>query len=242
MLRSLKHRFRWLRRLLGIGIDAPKVPVGRVVPDYLKVGAGIFLGCVLTALGFGVTRWLAPAAEERGFKPGVFSVRDGGQKKVEESVKQGLLQQIADLEAKNSRLQERLTFYERMKGGALPESPGAVPNGDLPKIARVSVKPGAGGKGVYAYEFVIQRGPGGAKGEFRGRLRLAIKLNQGGKDAMIFYPSPGNQATSKEFLIVVKRFVRVRGAFRVPETAAISSVDVQILDGDTVMIHQEVGL
>lgn len=242
MLRSLKHRFRWLRRLLGIGIDAPTVTVGRVVPDYLKVGVGVCVGCALTVAGVGAARWWAPVAEGKAVGSSVFSVRDGGQKKVEESVKQGLLQQIADLEAKNSRLQERLTFYERMKGGALPDAPGSVPDNALPKIARVSVKPGAGGKGVYVYEFVVQRGAGPAKGEFRGRLRLAIKLNQGGKDAMIFYPSPGDQAASKEFLIVVKRFVRVRGAFRVPDAAAISSVDVQILDGDTVMIHQEVGL
>lgn len=244
-LKRLRQRF---------GIRAPKVAVRTHVAWYWRALAVIALLSVSLALaqwiydagrsiaGFDSQSSSQALADLRGrvaeleaelsVVRGVASAADSNLK-IERVAQQQLAQQVGALESENAALKQDLAFFE----GLLPESIGGEQG---VRINRFRVEPGGAG-GQYRYRLLVIHNASRQQKEFRGELQFALKVQVGGKDAMITLPSE-NDSDRQRYKLDVKHFQRAEGMLPVPPGAVLKSVEARILQDGVVRVRQTINL
>lgn len=153
---------------------------------------------------------------------------------IERTTQQQLGQQVKALESENSGLKQDLAFFE----GLIPASESS---GDLGvKINRMRIDP-EHVAGQYRYRMLLVHNGGRQVKEFKGTLQLLVKVQQGGKDVMIIFPS-GNDPDAQRFRFEIKHFQRIEGVFSVPAGAILKNVEARVLQDGQVRARQSVTL
>ena len=244
-LRRLRQRF---------GISAPKLAVRTHIPWYWRALAIIALLSVSLALG----RWIYDAGRSiAGFDSSssthtieslkvkraaleadlaaakaVASAAESNLR-IEQAAQQQLARQVRQLEADNLALKQDLAFFE----GLLPDTLGSETG---VRINRFRIERDAG-DGRYRYRMLVVHNGAKQQREFRGELQFSLKVQQGGKDAMISVPPEGVQDRDR-FKLEVKHFQRAEAVLPVPAGAVLKSVEVRILQDGTVRARQSINL
>lgn len=244
-LKRLRQRF---------GIRAPKVAVRTHVAWYWRALAVV----ALLSISLALARWIYDAGRSiAGFDSqtssqalsdlkgrvaeleselsgvrGVASAADSNLR-IERVAQQQLAQQVRALESENAALKQDLAFFE----GLLPESIGGEQG---VRINRFRVEQeGVGGQ--YRYRMLLIHNPSKQQKEFRGDLQFALKVQVGGKDAMITLPSE-KDTDRQRYKLEVKHFQRAEGVLPVPPGAVLKSVEVRILQEGAVRVRQTINL
>lgn len=237
------------------GIRAPRVTVRAHVPWYFFGGAAaigllLFMGLGAWVYDSGrrfagfdsgasaqeISRLRASQSELLAEVARLRQIADTGESKfqIEHTTGQQLAKQVKVLEMENSSLREDLAFFE-----------GLVPSGDAtkdsgPKISRFRIEPDLAA-GQYRYRMLIVQRGGKGQPVFHGALELVVKLQQGGKDAMIVLPSGVEEAPSR-FKLEIKYFQRVEGVFAIPTGAVVKSVEARLLQNGSIFSRQVLNL
>jgi hypothetical protein len=234
---------KWRRRF---GITAPRVSVRSEVAWYLRwVGLILVLACsaALAAwmydagrrfAGFDrseVTQELATAMRElestRGELDRLRAVANAADSRlsIERTAQLKLAQQVRGLEQETARLREELAIFESMLSA---ESRAANPL----SINRFKVVPDVL-PGEYRYRLLLLLAPGSRRDrDFQGRLELVVSLTEGGNNAMMTFPEPGDPSAAA-FRLTFRHFHRVEGIFRVDPKARVESVQVRVYEGES---------
>ena len=83
--------------------------------------------------------------------------------------------------------------------------------------------------GEYRYHLLLVTPRSRREREFNGRLELVVNLADGGQNAMMTFPEPGD-ASASEFRLAFKYFRRVEGTFRVNPKARVENVQVRVFE------------
>lgn len=244
-LKRLRQRF---------GIRAPKVAVRTHVAWYWRAAAIVGM----LSLSLALAAWIYDAgrsiagfdsssssqqldtlhqriaeleAESAGLR-GVASAADSNLQ-IERTAQQRLADQVKALEAENVVLKQDLAFYESL----IPETASGEPG---VRINRLRIDP-EGVPGQYRYRMLLVFNGGKQEKEYRGELQLQVKVQLGGKDAMISFPPEGGR-DSTHFRLEIKHFQRIEGVFSVPPGAVVKSVEARVLQDGTVRARQTVNL
>lgn len=244
-LKRLRQRF---------GISAPKVAVRTHVAWYWR---GIAI-VVLLSLSLAMAAWIYDAGRSiAGFDSrstsqaltelkekaveleaelsvvrGVASAADSNLK-IERAAQLQLAQQVRLLESENSALKQDLAFFE----GLLPDSVGGEQG---VRINRFRIEPN-GASGQQRYRLLVIHNASRQQKEFRGELQFVLKVQQGGKDAMITVPSE-TDSDKQRYKLEVKHFQRAEGILPVPPGAILKSVEARILQDGVVRVRQTINL
>jgi hypothetical protein len=234
---------KWRRRF---GITAPRVSVRSEVAWYLR-WVGLILVLALSAAlaawmydagrrfaGFDrseVTQELATAMRElestRGELDRLRAVANAADSRlsIERTAQLKLAQQVRGLEQETARLREELAIFESMLSA---ESRAAHPL----SINRFKVVPDVL-PGEYRYRLLLLLAPGSRRDrDFQGRLELVVSLTEGGNNAMMTFPEPGDPSAAA-FRLTFRHFHRVEGIFRVDPKAKVESVQVRVYEGES---------
>lgn len=245
ILRRLRQRF---------GISAPKVAIRTHVPWYWRGLAVV----VLLSVSLALARWVYDAGRLIAGFDSSSSVRkiehlqaklealeselEASKSKasaadsslaIEQAAKEKLVQQIRGLETENATLKQDLAFFE----GLLPDNLGGETG---VRINRLRIDRD-GQDGRYRYRMLVIHNAPRQQKDFRGELQFALKVHQGGKDAMILVPSEGAPEKDRHRL-EVKHFQRAEGLLNVPAGAVLKSVEVRIVQDGTVRARQTINL
>lgn len=224
------------------GIAAPRVAVHSPIPWYLRwLGMALMLGLSAAAAawiydagrryaGFDQSevedelsttkRDLAAAQEElERLRAGANAAER--RLAIERTAQQKLAQQMRVLEQDNARVKEELATLESMLSS---ESR----SGTVLTIYRFKVEPDVL-PGEYRYHLLLVTPRTRREREFNGRLELVVNLVDGGQNAMMSFPEPGD-ASASEFRLAFKYFRRVEGTFRVNPKARVENVQVRVFE------------
>lgn len=149
---------------------------------------------------------------------------------IERATQKQLSRQAKALELENAALKEDLAFFE----GLVPTSESGDELGV--RIDRFRIGPG-GAVGEYRYRMLVVNNGGRQGKEFKGGLQLLVKVNQGGKDAMITLPS-SSEPNPQRFRFEIKHFHRLEGVFSVPAGVIVKEVEARLLQDGTVRARQ----
>ena len=128
-----------------------------------------------------------------------------------------LARNVAQLQEENAALKEDLGFLRNiMSSGTTPEGLG---------IANLKVEP-AGKPNNFRYGMLLSQG-GQRKQDFKGRLQVVVRALQAGNVNTFTFPDVA--AGEAESVIDFRFYQKVEGRFRLPEDAALRSVEVRIL-------------
>ena len=128
-----------------------------------------------------------------------------------------LARNVAQLQEENAALKEDLGFLRNiMSSGATPEGVG---------IANLKVEP-LGKPNQFRYGMLLSQG-GQRKQDFKGRLQVVVRALQGGNVNTFTFPDVS--AGEAESVIDFRFYQKVEGRFRLPEEAALRSVEVRVL-------------
>ena len=86
--------------------------------------------------------------------------------------------------------------------------------------------------GEYRYRLLLLTPTDRRGRDFNGRLELVVSLQEGGQNAMMSFPEPGDAAAAS-FRLSFKYFRRVEGTFRVNPKAKVESVQVRVYETGT---------
>lgn len=234
---SLKLK-RFRRRF---GIAAPKVVVRHHVSWYWYLA-----GALLVATSAASLAWvLVQRGEEGAMSAEIESLRarlsndeeelrrlrsaaGTGENLVvlERSTQQQLLARIRLLEAENAALKEDGLLFERLM--AQPGEESAL------HLESVRVLPEGATK--YRYRIFLAFRPSKHMPEFRGRFQLKIAYLVDGSVRERLLPGKGER--SAEYQVIVRHFLRKEGVFELPAGARLQSVEVAVLQGDTLKAEQ----
>ncbi len=153
---------------------------------------------------------------------------------IERSTQRQLSRQVKSLELENAALKQDLAFFE----GLMPSS--ALGDEGSVKIDHLRIEP-EGSPNSYRYRMLITHNGGRQMKELKGSLQLWIKVQRGGKDAMISLPSE-TDPNPQNFRFEVKRFHRLEGVFSVPAGNVVKSVEARLLQDGSVRAKQSVTL
>ena len=147
---------------------------------------------------------------------GTLTERDR-QLQIEKASQTELARTVAQLQEENAGIKEDLGFLRRlMSSGTTPEGLGVS---DL-KVER------EGATSEFRYRMLLTQG-GQRKQDFRGRVQIIARVEQGATNTTLTFPDPALPETTGSFEF---RFYRkVEGRFRVPEGSALKSVDVRVV-------------
>lgn len=140
---------------------------------------------------------------------------------IERTAQQQLAQQIRTLEQDNARAREELATLESMLSSE-------ARNGNVLSIYRFKVEPDVL-PGEYRYHLLLVTPRARREREFNGRLELVVSLTDGGRNAMMSFPEPGDAGASA-FRLAFRYFRRVEGSFRVDPKAKVESVQVRVYE------------
>ncbi len=153
---------------------------------------------------------------------------------IERITQQQLSRQVKALEIENAALKEDLAFFEAL----MPATEAGGEVGVTIDYLRIVAD---GTPGDYRYRLLVLNNGGRQAKEFRGSLQLLVKVQQGGKDAMITLPS-GTEQIPQRFRFEIKHFHRLEGGFSVPSDAVILGVEARLLQDGKVRAKQSVTL
>jgi hypothetical protein len=240
---------KFLKMRRRFGIAAPRVAVRSEVAWYLRwAGLIVVLACsaALAAwmydagrrfAGFdrseveqelaGTQRDLQAARSELERLRAVANAAES-RLSIERTAQVKLAQQIRGLEQETARLREELAIFESMLSA---ESRAANPL----TINRFKVVPDVL-PGEYRYRLLLLLAPGSRRDrDFQGRLELVVGLTEGGKNAMMTFPEPGDPSAAA-FRLSFRHFHRVEGIFRVDPKAKVESVQVRVYEAGSEQI------
>lgn len=149
---------------------------------------------------------------------------------IERTTLKQLTQQTKLLEAENAALKEDLAFFESL----IPSTETADAAGV--RIENLRAIP-IGEAGEYRYQMLLVN----KQKVFKGSLQLQIKVQQNGKDAMIFLPDEAEKPPQR-FDVEFKSFHRVEGKFSLPKGAAIKEIEARLLQDGKVRSKQVITL
>jgi hypothetical protein len=233
---------RWWKVRKRFGIAAPRVAVHSPIPWYIRwLGLVLLLGLSAAAAawiydagrryaGFDESevqgelsttkRQLAAAEAELEQLRAAANAADR-RLAIERTAQQKLAQQIRVLEQENARVKEELATFESMLSSE-------TRNGTVLTIYRFKVEPDVL-PGEYRYHLLLVTPRSRREREFSGRLELVVNLVDGGQNAMMTFPEPGD-ASASEFRLAFRYFRRVEGTFRVNPKARVENVQVRIFE------------
>jgi len=153
---------------------------------------------------------------------------------IERTAQQQLSRQARALELENAALKEDLAFFE----GLMPASD----SGDEPgiRIDHLRIDPG-GVVGEYRYRMLVVNNGGRQGKELKGGLQLLLKVEQGGKDAIITLPS-NTETNPQRFRFEIKHFHRLEGVFSLSPGVVLREVEARLLQDGVVRAKQSVNL
>lgn len=229
----IRHRF---------GIAAPRVEVQTQIPWYWRwAGIAILLGVAGAAAhwiydagrrfaGFDrsevvqeltrVQTELDAARSELARLRAIANAADS-RVSIERTAQQKLAQQVRALEQENARVREELAMVEQMLTSEERHT-------QTLSIYRFKVEPDVL-PGEYRYRLLLLTPTDRRGREFNGRLELVVSLQEGGHNAMMSFPEPGDAAAAA-FRLTFKYFRRVEGTFRVNPKAKVESVQVRVYE------------
>jgi len=233
---------RWWKVRKRFGIAAPRVAVHSPIPWYVRwLGLALLLGLSAAAAawiydagrryaGFDESevqgelsttkRQLAAAQAELEQLRAAANAADR-RLAIERTAQQKLAQQIRVVEQENARVKEELATFESMLSSE-------TRNGTVLTIYRFKVEPDVL-PGEYRYHLLLVTPRSRRERDFSGRLELVVNLVDGGQNAMMTFPEPGD-ASASEFRLAFKDFRRVEGTFRVNPKARVENVQVRIFE------------
>jgi hypothetical protein len=233
---------RWVKMRQRFGIAAPRVAVHSPIPWYVRWLAIALLAAFSAAsaawiydlgrrfAGFDQSevqgelsttkRDLAAAQEEL---ERLRAIANAAERRlaIERTAQQKLAQQIRAFEQDNARVKEELATLESMLSSE-------ARSGSVLTIYRFKVEPDVL-PGEYRYHLLLVTPRTRREREFNGRLELVVSLMDGGQNAMMSFPEPGD-ASASEFRLAFKYFRRVEGSFRVNPKARVESVQVRVYE------------
>ncbi len=241
-----------LRRLRSyFGIGAPKVAVRTEIPLYLRLAAAVLVAGVALAVagwiydagrriaGFDrsasqqeiddlrdkVTRLASEAERLRGT-----AAASESNLQIERTTLEQLTAQVQALEAENAKLKEDLAVYENLAGGDTTAA-GLV-------ITKLRVDPDTV-PGRYRFSMLAAQ-QGSLRGrEFKGRMQVAVTLQQGNDSAIVLLPKAGDPDAAK-FEVTLRNFRRLSGSFGVAPDAKVTRVEVRLIQDGAVRASQTV--
>ena len=239
----MAKRFAKLRQRFGIA--APKVSVRTHVPWYLR-----WLGiAVLLAFSAALAAWMYDAGRRfAGFDRSevvtelqrvrgelvtaraeldrLRAIANAADSRVsiERTAQQKLAQQVRTLEQDLARSREELALVEQMLVSEERHTQTLA-------IYRFKVEPDVL-PGEYRYRLLLLTPTDRRGRDFNGRLELVVSLQEGGQNAMMSFPEPGDAAAAS-FRLTFKYFRRVEGTFRVNPKAKVESVQVRVYETGT---------
>ena len=234
---------RWKLIRQRFGITAPRVAVQTQIPWYLRWTVfALLLGVAAAAAqwiydagrryaGFdsnevqieltALRRDLEAANSELKTLRAVAGAADS-RLSIERTAQQKLAQQIRTLEQENARIREELATFESMLQSDARNAIGL-------SIYHFKVEPDVL-PGEYRYRLLLVTPSARRERDFNGRLELVVSLTEGGQNAMMSFPEPGD-AGAAAFKLAFKYFRRVEGTFRVSPKAKVGSVQVRVYEG-----------
>ena len=218
---------RWKLIRQRFGIAAPRVEVQTQIPWYWRwAGIAVLLGVAGAAgswiydagrrfAGFDrsevlqelqtVRGELVAARDELSRLRAIANAADS-RVSIERTAQQTLAQQVRAAEQENARLREELAMFEQMLVSEERHTQTLA-------VYRFKVEPDVL-PGEYRYR-LLPLTPTDRRGrDFNGRLELVVSLQEGGQNAMMSFPEPGD-ATAAQFRLGFKYFRRVQGTFPV---------------------------
>jgi hypothetical protein len=233
---------RWKAVRQRFGIAAPRVEIQTRIPWYLRwAGIALLLGVAALAAswiydagrrfaGFdrsevqreldAVRGDLAAARTELERLRAIANAADS-RVSIERTAQQKLAQQVRALEQENARVREELAMVEQMLTSEERHTQSL-------SIYRFKVEPDVL-PGEYRYRLLLLTPTDRRGRDFSGRLELVVNLQEGGQNAMMSFPEPGDAAASA-FRLAFKYFRRVEGTFRVNPKARVESVQVRVYE------------
>jgi hypothetical protein len=140
---------------------------------------------------------------------------------LERSSQQSLIQRLQALERENVALKEDLRIFERLV-------PGSAEAGVV-RIESFRVVPESDGN--FRYSALLAFQPNKQSPSFRGRVELLAVFDRGGKEQAVVLPDSGD--ASSQGVLEIKNFLRREGGFQAPKGAQLKSVEIRVLQGDT---------
>jgi hypothetical protein len=140
---------------------------------------------------------------------------------IERTAQQKLAQQVRALEQENARVREELAMVEQM---LTSEERHTQTLAIYQFKVQADVLPGE-----YRYRLLLLTPTDRRGRDFSGRLELVVSLQEGGQNAMMSFPEPGDAAAAG-FKLAFKYFRRVEGTFRVSPKAKVESVQVRVYE------------
>ena len=153
---------------------------------------------------------------------------------IERATQVQLSRRAKALELENAALKEDLAFFE----GLMPASDAGDEAGV--RIDHLRIEPGHAA-GEYRYRMLVVNNAGRQGRELKGGLQLLLKIQQGGKDAIITLPS-NSEPNSQRFRFEIKHFHRLEGVFSIAQGAVLKEVEVRLLQDGVVRAKQTVNL
>ena len=249
---------RLLRQRLSV--SAPKMTVRTHVPLVAKIAIGV----VAAVVALGIGGWFARseiahtafgdanpevqrlAEENRALREERDRLLESSNtvdssRAMDRSTIKGLGEQIARLEADNTRLKEDVAFFEAAtadRTSTAAKDPGGI------AIRRFQVTQDRAAH-TARYRILLTQ-DSKANREFTGSLQLALNVVQGGKAVTIAVPGEAPQAAGGpdggQYAVVFRSYKRLDGSFALPADAVLKSVQARILDHGTVRVQQTVAL
>jgi hypothetical protein len=233
---------RWKVIRQRFGIAAPRVEVQTQIPWYWRwAGIAVLLGIAGAAAawiydagrryaGFdrsevlqelqAVRNDLDAARAELARLRAIANAADS-RVSIERAAQQTLAQQVRGLEQENARVREELAMFEQMLASEERHTQTLA-------IYRFKVEPNVL-PGEYRYRLLLLTPTDRRGRDFSGRLELVVSLQEGGQNAMMSFPEPGD-AGAPSFRLAFKYFRRVEGTFRVSPKAKVESVQVRVYE------------
>jgi hypothetical protein len=243
-----------LRRWRGrIGISAPRLAIKTELPWHWRALSMVFLGgCSLALAGwiydsgsrFAGFHMESSSQELAGLRDQVEQLRkeleqatkiassSDSRLKIESTAQDRLVDQLKSLEEENIRLKADLAMFENLAGNE--QGPPGL------EISRLQLHQ-EGDKGQYRFRLLIaQKGLARDK-EFKGNLQLTVSALQGSQVIVLNLPSKG-ELNPGQYSVLVRRFGRVEGVFRVPSGVSIQRVEARVLESGVVKAASSITL
>ena len=233
---------RWKVIRQRFGIAAPRVEVQTQIPWYWRwAGIAVLLGVAAAAAswiydagrryaGFdrrevlqeleSVRVELDAARSELSRLRAIANAADS-RVSIERTAQQKLAQQVRALEQENARVREELAMVEHMLTSEERHTQTLA-------IYQFKVEPDVL-PGEYRYRLLLLTPTDRRGRDFSGRLELVVNMQEGGRNAMMSFPEPGDAAAAA-FRLAFKYFRRVEGTFRVNPKAKVESVQVRVYE------------
>ena len=233
---------RWKLIRQRFGIAAPRVEVQTQIPWYWRWAAfAVLLGVAAAAAGWiydagrrfaGFDRsevveemnlvrtQLDSATAELNRLRAIANAADS-RVSIERTAQEKLAQQVRALEQELARVREELAMVEQMLTSEERHT-------QTLSIYRFKVEPDVL-PGEYRYRLLLLTPTDRRGRDFNGRLELVVSLQEGGQNAMMSFPEPGDTAAGS-FRLAFKYFRRVEGTFRVNPKARVESVQARVYE------------